>query len=162
MNLQEAEKLAREIVALVRPLCIRCEVAGSVRRKKIDDIKDVEIVAIPDSKQLFALRDVVNTHWGQPSAGAFPSKYTRIRTHVNIDFFWCSTETFGLNFFIRTGDAEYAKRGLAYWKKVSTGGYAKEARLYTAKGELVPTPEEEDVFTAMGAKFLAPEKRVRA
>lgn len=47
MNLEEASKLADEIVEELKSACERIEVAGSIRRKKPDGIKDVEIVAVP-------------------------------------------------------------------------------------------------------------------
>src|SRR5688572_27123538 len=109
MNLETVERIAKEILDTIRPFCIRAEVAGSTRRKKREDISDIEIVAIPNSAHLVQLRDIVNFQWGAPVTGKFPSKFTKVRGRYNIDFFWCDRETFGLNFFIRTGPADYAR-----------------------------------------------------
>lgn len=44
--LAEAEGLAQEVVTLLAPYCARCEVAGSIRRRR-PDVGDLEILAIP-------------------------------------------------------------------------------------------------------------------
>ena len=47
MKLEEAYKLGSALVKDMQPFCERIEIAGSIRRKKASDIKDLEIVAIP-------------------------------------------------------------------------------------------------------------------
>lgn len=160
MNYDEAIVLAMDVKRILDPLCNQCQVAGSIRRKKSFDIKDVEIVAVPNIAHIHEFMKVVNGHWGPPMVGKFPSKYTRIRGLVNLDLFWCDKETFGLNFFIRTGSAEYVMRALAHWKKITKGGYSKDARLHRANGEIVSTPTEEAVFTALQCAYMPPEKRI--
>lgn len=158
MNYAEAIKVAEEVRSVLAPLCLRCEIAGSVRRKKQADIKDVEIVAIPDSRRLFDLAAIVNAKWGTPSIGKFPSRYTRVRSAYTLDLFWADRETWGLNFFIRTGPADYSMRGLARWKQL-TGGKSEGAKLYDVNGVCHPTLEEADVFTLLKWEFVEPEKR---
>ena len=46
MKLAEAQKLTEEILDILRPLCERVEIAGSIRRKKAE-VHDVDIVLIP-------------------------------------------------------------------------------------------------------------------
>lgn len=162
MTLPEAEALADEILAAISPYCIEARVAGSVRRKKPADIKDVEIVAIPitnDWQAMQKLRDIVNQRWGAPRIGAFPSRYTQVRGRANIDLFWQTRATFGLNMFIRTGSAAWVQRALAYWKKITNGGYSEGALLHLADGTIVPTLTEEAVFEALKCKFVPPERR---
>lgn len=79
MNLETAQKFAAEVHAVIVPLCEKCEIAGSIRRQKREDIKDIEIVAIPSLAGYGDLKRVVNSKWGLPDQGRFPSKYTRIR-----------------------------------------------------------------------------------
>lgn len=166
MNLDYAKIKAAEILNTIRPLCLTasdgyslCQVAGSVRREKPDDIKDIEIVAVPAPIHMSYLKDIVNNLWGTPQIGAFPSKYTKIRAVLNIDFFWCTVETFGLNFFIRTGSREWGQKALEHWKKLTNGGYSQGAQLHRADGTIVPTPREEDVFTALQVRFVPPNRR---
>ncbi|MFZ5856757.1 MAG: hypothetical protein ACOYZ6_08000 [Chloroflexota bacterium] len=47
MKHADALKIAEELVERLRPACTRIEIAGSVRRGK-PEVKDIEIVAIPD------------------------------------------------------------------------------------------------------------------
>lgn len=159
MNLQKAEEIAERVVNDIKPFCLRVEVAGSVRRKKLDDIKDLEIVAFPNNKFLLELRAVVNNKYGPPQAGAFPSKYTKIRGLYPIDFFWANQNNWGMIYFIRTGSADFVKRALGHWKKISKGGSCSEGILYDGDGMMVPTYEEIDVFKALKTGFIQPEKR---
>ena len=46
MKLQDAQAIAREVIAALAPACERIEVAGGVRRHKPDP-HDIEIVALP-------------------------------------------------------------------------------------------------------------------
>lgn len=167
MNLQDATKIAREVVSVLMPLCTQDElgnhiikVAGSVRRQKPDMIKDVEIVAVPSNRHLRELMEIVNKKWGEPQAGKFPSKYTKIRGRWNLDIFWCTRETFGLNFFIRTGPQHFVARALGMWKSQTKGGYSEDAILHRADGTVVPTYTEQAVFEALGWNYVRPENRV--
>lgn len=166
MNYDEASKLADEIVTALRPFCHRCEVAGSVRRKKQYDIKDVEIVFIPKPECAREIADLVNKRWGEPTMGKWPSLYCKIRGRHSIDFFTTTKEKWGMIYFIRTGPGEFGQRMLAYWKTITNGGYSEDGILHLADGTLVPTLEEQDVFDALTrygkrpCPFVAPEKRL--
>jgi DNA polymerase/3'-5' exonuclease PolX len=160
MNLRDAEKIAEEVRLELLPFCIEARIAGSVRRQKVDMIKDVELVCVPDNKQLHELMAIVNSKWGEPSIGKFPSKYTRIRGAHNLDLFWSTPQTFGLNYFIRTGPQSFVTRALSIWKKTTGGGYSKDCILHRADGTPVETPDEEAVFRALGWNFVRPQNRV--
>jgi DNA polymerase/3'-5' exonuclease PolX len=165
LNLTDATKVAEDIVATLRPLCLRCEVAGSVRRKKTNDIKDIEVCIVPAPQFYRELSAIINAKWGRPSQGLWPSKYCKIRTHVSIDLFTCTRETWGLIYFIRTGPAEFSMRALAFWKTITNGGYSEEGILHLADGTPVPTLEEEDVFKVFShysgkpVPFVPPDRR---
>ena len=166
MNYDDAKSRADEIIGMIRPFCHRAEIAGSIRRKKTVDIKDIEICAIPNTVYARELAFVVNRKWGEPAAGKFPSKYTKVRAVANIDFFWPTKETWGLIYFIRTGPREFGQRMLAYWKTITEGGYSEDGILHLADGTIVPTPEEEDVFKVLAhygkrpCPCLPPERRL--
>jgi len=167
MTLSEAERLAKQTRERLAPFCKRCEIAGSTRRKKMGDIHDIEIVCIPNNAHLFELRNLVNNGMGRVDIGEFPSKYTRIRSPHNIDLFWVTPESWGLQFFIRTGPADYVAAALAYWKKITNGGFSNGGILHLPDATIVPTPEEEDVFRVLeerGGKpcrFTPPERRFK-
>jgi DNA polymerase/3'-5' exonuclease PolX len=46
MKLSRADQIAERLVREMRPYCERIEIAGSVRRRKVE-VKDIEIVAVP-------------------------------------------------------------------------------------------------------------------
>lgn len=158
MNLELATARAKEIVKRISPYCANIEIAGSIRRK-CSDVGDIEIVAIPLMPKLRELRDIVNVEWGRPEIGKFPSRYTRIRSIMQIDFFWPSPQTWGMTYFIRTGSAEFVRGALSHWKAITHGGYSKDCVLHLADDTTRPTPEETDVFTALEWKWTEPEKR---
>lgn len=125
--LGEAEALADELLGLLRPACIRLEVAGSIRRRK-ETIGDVELCAIPKlaySDDLFGLRDDVHPFneldalcaelresgelgerldkngrraWGSAMKRATFKGFA-------LDIFACTAEQWGVTFAIRTGGA---------------------------------------------------------
>ena len=161
MILEEAQALTSAVMEQVAPLCIRAEPTGVVRRKWDCDIKHIELIAIPDHRDLAklrALRDVVNRRWGNPRSGEFPSKHTSIRSAAPIDIYWVNRDTWGYMQFFRTGSVDFVLRALRYWKN-KLGGSHSEGHLYNPSGDLVPTPEEQDVFNALQCKFIDPEKR---
>lgn len=162
-SLSTAEGHAKQIHDAIGAYCLEAKTAGSVRRRKPGDIKDVELVCVPDPQHLQALKAVVNSKWGTPKSGHFPSKYTAVRSLLNIDFFWASRETFGLVYFIRTGPRGYVARALAHWKKITNGGYSDEAILWKPDGlggfVKHPTLTEEEVFAALKAPVCPPEHR---
>lgn len=166
MILKDASVLAEEARIAIAPFCAidangkpLCYVAGSVRRQKLDMIKDVEIVAVPAGKHAYAMADLVNTRWGEPQIGKYPSKYTRIRGRYNLDLFFPTIETFGLIYFIRTGPDSFCRRALAEWKKITSGGYSEDGILRQKDGTKVPTPDEPAVFAALKWNFVKPENR---
>src|SRR5437867_4027103 len=100
MTLAEAQKIADEIMATLTPFCLRIEIAGSIRRQKPENIKDVEVVLIPSPYCLSKLADIINNRWGRPSIGKWPSKYTRIRSVYNIDIFTATLDNWAMILFI--------------------------------------------------------------
>lgn len=54
LPLNQAERLAEELVELLRPACERIAVAGSIRRRKAD-IGDIELVAVPKDEEALDL-----------------------------------------------------------------------------------------------------------
>lgn len=161
MDYRTALDCANEILGALAPYCIRIGIAGSIRRKKAEGIKDVELVAIPRPANARELHEIVNSRWGRPSAGAFPSRYTKIRSARSIDLFWTDAERWGLIYFIRTGPADFSHGALAHWKRITNGGYSEEGILHRASGEVVATLEEADVFRVMNVPFIPPEKRFK-
>ena len=161
MILREATATAAAVIKAIGPLCVRCEAVGAVRRQHDTEIKVVEIVAIPNVSHLMALRDVINSRWGPPSAGPFPSKFTKIRRVVPLDFHWVNAAQWGLAVFMLTGPTTFVQPALQRWKREHEDmGCERDFRLYQSP-ELEPMKivEEMDVFQCFEAEFVKPEER---
>ena len=168
--LAEAQDLANAVVNVLKPVCQRVEIAGSIRRKKAD-IGDIEIVCIPNEVEvgLFgetdydvkAVYNALKEHGYMPFKGG--SKYIACRKFgTQYDVFVATRETWGCVFMIRTGSAEFSRKMVT--KKLH-GGYCPheyyffEGRLRSKSGTPIDTPEEIDVFNVLGLDYIEPEKR---
>jgi DNA polymerase/3'-5' exonuclease PolX len=135
--LKYARELAEDLKAQLSPYCERCEIAGSVRRRK-PVCKDIEIVLVPRPRDIGSLKAVVDK-MGKRIKGQITGKYTQrkipIYDGVNVDIFIVSLDTWGLQMAIRTGPAKYSHHVLAMgWQKK---GYHSEG------GVLYPIMKQE-------------------
>lgn len=164
MNLDQAREIAEEFIDSIDPYCHRCEIAGSIRRKKPDDIKDIEVVIIPKPEKLIELKTKLEKY--TIAKGGFPGKYIQLKYHTKtIDLFITDKARWGCIFLIRTGSSEF---NIALMKYAKSKGYGfGDGRLWQPTGEPflegsarpVYTPEEQDVFRVLGLKYIDPEKR---
>ena len=163
--------MADTVVELLRPHCIRIEIAGSIRRE-CEIVGDIEIVLIPKPYEtgLFTsgLASVVN-QWekvkGELEFGK--CKYTqRILPasivgvegkRVALDLFIADVTNWGSIFAIRTGSAEYSHEILA--KGWVSRGYKMEGGHLVYKGKVYDVLEEKDLFTRIGIPYCEPKNR---
>jgi DNA polymerase/3'-5' exonuclease PolX len=159
----EANAIALRIIRLLIPHCIRCEIAGSIRRQK-SEVKDIEIVAIPKPYQTGLFQDgiasVVN-QWekvkGELSYGQ--CKYTQriLPEGIKLDLFFAEEGNWGLIFAIRTGSADYSHNVLAKgWVK---RGYKSEKGYLVKNGKTYEVREEADLFQIIGLAYTEPKNR---
>lgn len=183
--LAEAERIAAELVELLRPACVRIEVAGSVRRRR-PDVGDLDIVAIPyvqpaldmfgdpidgqPGDELHALlNDLAEAEdialrldangrrcWGRELKRA-------LFRGLNVDIqAVLDPDTFGMWLLIRTGPPDFNKRVVTSRLSgglLPPGVQVRDGfRLYRYGGR-VPTPEERDAFAALGLPWAEPEDR---
>ena len=160
MELQKALKIAEEVLEQLRPHCERCEIAGSIRRRRAH-VKDIEIVAIPKPYDvgLFesGIATVVN-RW-EKVKGELPRKYTQriLPEGIKLDLFFATPDNWGLIFAIRTGSAEFSHQVLANrWVKL---GYKSKDGILDRDGIKHYIREEEDLFKRLGLPWVPPEKR---
>lgn len=169
MTLEYARALALGVVDLLRPLCDRIEVAGSVRRQKAE-VGDVEIVCIPKAQFDLvgqAYRTDKDIEHALYQAGLQFRKNGPKFKQFDVgdgrcDLFLTTPEQWGVIFTLRTGSAEFSHR--LVMPKALGGmlpGYLRvqEGRLVHVDGQVLETPEEEDVFRALGLSWVAPEMR---
>jgi len=157
MKLEEAQKIAEKYLDRLAPYCSRIEIAGSIRREKIE-VKDIEIVCIPEIKTMEYFCDEVNG-WkkikGEPTG-----KYTqrKLPEGINLDLFMANERNWGLIFAVRTGSADFSHKILACgWVKV---GFKSEGGILKKDGKEYEVKEEKDLFEIIGVPFVEPKLRI--
>jgi DNA polymerase/3'-5' exonuclease PolX len=163
MNYLEAIEIANRVKFRLMPHCDRCEIAGSVRRRK-SECKDIEIVAIPKDYEvgLFAKGiGLVLREWGILKGKPGPDcRYLQIRLPdgINLDLFFAEPENWGLIYLIRTGPWEYSKRVIG--SELPARGYHSVGGQLMFNSKPIPVREEEDLYRILGTPFLKPEFRL--
>lgn len=177
---REALEVAEEIYSLLEAWCVRCKVAGSLRRRK-PTVGDIEFLLIGKkltrrkdlleneeyNAALFRLDELVDQQvirprpnvkgsvsWGEKNRLAF-----HVETLIPIDFFIATEESWWNMLVCRTGGAinntrlaeAYRRRGLK-WHPYSPG--------YTDfRGNSYENHSEEDVYRNAGLRYLHPQDR---
>jgi DNA polymerase/3'-5' exonuclease PolX len=180
MKLSDASILAERLIVEMSPYCVRCEIAGSIRRQKAE-VKDIEIVAIPkiemvtDPTNLFADAIPVNRLyewalsacllWIKPGVEEIvpwtvkpDGKYWRglVASNIKLDLFLATPENWGIILAIRTGSAEFTTALVTHARQV---GMACIDGYLTQDGQRLDTPEEEDVFRLLRLEKTHPVDR---
>lgn len=163
MKHDEAFYIATRIIATISPFCIRCEIAGSIRRLK-PEVKDIEIVAIPKPYDIglfeTGIATVVN-QWkkvkGELEYGKCRYTQRMLPDGIALDLFFSERGNWGNIMLIRTGDWEFSKKfmGVLLPRK----GYKSENGWLTIGGKPIATPEEIDLFNRAGISYIEPEFR---
>lgn len=81
MKHSDALRIAQGLVERLGPACTRIEIAGSVRRGK-DDVKDIEIVAVPD---LATTPKPPRPVFGQPAPKPFKTHLDKLLFEICLD-----------------------------------------------------------------------------
>jgi DNA polymerase/3'-5' exonuclease PolX len=171
MNLREASHIASDALYLIGPYCQHKAVAGSVRRKKLEGIKDIEIVAIPlPAHDLFGIEDWKNHQVRQFLAAqtvvavamnsAKQAKFTLRGAKVEL-YLVTPPAQWGVQLALRTGPKSYS-RWLVTKRK---HGGAMPSYLRNHRGalwngdDLIETPDEIDYFNALEIPHHWPHER---
>ena len=184
--LVEGDRVAAELIAVLRPACERIEVAGSIRRRRAD-VGDVELIAVPRIEGvpgLFSptgsvnrLWDLVNnligrpgeprllaTHLTDPRMGERYAKLRHPGSGLQVDLFTARAETYGLILLIRTGPADYSRWLVTEARR--RGFHVKDGELHrgglgcgSIACERVPVPEERDVYAEFRMAVVPPIAR---
>jgi DNA polymerase/3'-5' exonuclease PolX len=161
MQYAEAKSIADELIDVLKPHCLKIEIAGSVRRKK-PQVKDIEICLVPKSinKVFNVLGKFLleqNKNFKYIKNG---SRYKQFRYRdCQVDLFTAKPDNWGIIFLVRTGSAAFSTKILSTWKKVTGGGYSRDGYLYDNNDKVVYTFEEEEVFRFCKMDFVKPEDR---
>ena len=188
MNHSLVKHLVENLVVDLSETCLRIEAAGSFRRRKAD-CGDLELVCIPKpgiprpefgQKRVFTsqldlalYRLECEERLGRRIKDGEKYKQIAITTETfgiqtvevfKLDLFIVRPETWGAQFAIRTGPADFSHK---FVTKHSQGGWLPDYLLVEdgllkvrATGEIIPTPEEADFFEAIGMPWIDPWERV--
>ena len=161
MRHAEALAIAERVVEQLQPHCERIEIAGSLRRERLE-VGDIEIVAIPKPYEvgLFesGIATVVN-QWPKVK-GELPCKYTQrvLPEGIKLDLFFARDENWGLIFAIRTGSADYSHKVLASrWAQL--GYESRDGMLHNPQGHPIPIYSEAQLFSLLGLTHVPPFER---
>ena len=164
MKLSDAEIIANRCKEILKPYCDRLEIGGSIRRKK-PEVKDIELIVIPHTYKLEEfLRFSLPEGWIiQKGKG----KYKMIQLPwVQLDLFIQTPKTWAMNYWIRTGSADYIHQAMI---RMRNQGYCSQgARLCKiffhsdCPQEIDSVDdilEEADIYRELKWDFVEPEKR---
>ncbi len=166
MELKQAEKIASDLVDILRPYCHpdRIVVAGSIRRRR-PIVNDLDIVCIPAVYYLFS--NALMRLGPLKMAG---KNIMRLDCFPNlpVDIYIASEETWATLLLIRTGSKEHNQRlcSLARDKGMHLHASGKglfkisaEVRCLGAPEERIAGDSEAEIFSALGLPFKYPWER---
>lgn len=167
-HISTAEKAALEILDAVKshPGIMRCELAGSLRRRK-ETIGDIDIVA---SARKNAVPAIMKMFTGHPSVtrvtGEGETKSSVVLSSgINCDLRIVTDAEFpfAMNYFTGSKEHNVRIRSLAREKGWSLNEYGfsaveEEGKRGTSK-RAVKCRDEADIYTAVGLPYIAPELR---
>ena len=183
--LADARKTAAALLRHLRRFCVKCKVAGSIRRKK-SVVSDIEILFIPktgekaDPNDLFGLmipvdylieelksletRGILERRKkknDQETYGEWIKLMRHVPTGIAVDFFACSPETWCSSLVCRTGGKEsnevlsYAAKARGFKWRPNGGGFSLRA----SKTIVFRVEKEADAFRFVRMPYLRPELR---
>jgi len=161
-KMEDVWPISQEVLEQLRPHCIRCQIAGSIRRGK-DLIGDIEIVAVCKPYEFGLLESGIATvvnRWEKVKGKMdIKCKYTQriLPSGIKLDLFMVQEDNWGLHLATRTGSAAYSHQVLAKgWVKA---GFRSVDGYLTKDGDKVPVKEEMELYRLIGVKWIEPRYR---
>lgn len=140
-----AEEVADKYQGLLEPFCLRCEIAGSVRREE-EWCGDIDIVLVRDESKSDEFTSLVDS-WHRLKGNADGKWMCRIprADGIMLDIVMCTEANFGWNMIARTGP---------------TNLYLNMRHHLESMDETDRNfAEEKDAFAALGMTYLEPQER---
>jgi DNA polymerase (family X) len=157
LELAKAQILAKQVESVVKPLCDKLEVVGSIRRQK-PMVGDVDFVVVGTecnwgkivqdlnkAKVICAGKSVIKLN--------FPFESSLFQ----VDFYRATEQTFGVQELIRTGSADHNMWLASY--ALSKGFRLKYSEGLIKDKVAVAGETEESVFITLGLPCPKPEER---
>ena len=170
MELDKAMDIAKEVRQYLDGSYVRCEIAGSVRRRKAD-VGDIELLCIP---RLDGISDCLDRRimglvfegilafrlnkLGRKVYGPKNKLMLHVLSGIGIDIFSTTEECWAVSMVVRTGGKVTNQRIATAALQLGYRFHAYGSGFSTPHGEIVCRSERE-VFEAVGLPYLEPESR---
>jgi DNA polymerase/3'-5' exonuclease PolX len=173
--------VAYELVNALRPVCVRIEIAGSLRRHK-PDVGDIEILYVPvvreepDPDDLFATRETNladgrimllertgvlarrQNALGREMFGPRNKLMVHVASGIPVDLFATNVESWWNYLVCRTGPAESNTRIASAAKRMGWK-WAPYSAGFARDGEMHRVDSESAVFAFVGLPYMEPRNR---
>ena len=175
MKLTQARELAEKWVEYLSEYCERIEIAGGIRRGKVEP-HDIEIVCIPKTKEerdmfgyvvadknalSFAIDGLAYGDMCKKIKDGDRFKQLALPEGINIDLFIVRPETWAVQFVIRTGPAEFSHWIVTprkYGGALPSNCKVKDGQVWQG-GQAVELTEEPEFLDFLGLGWVNPEAR---
>jgi len=163
--LLEARMIAGLLVDEIKDLCVRIEVAGSIRRRR-PVVHDIDIVLIPKPDCIDKIKGICLAH--HPLFGNMPAPKWGERLasfwyedQIQVDLYFADTHTFPIVLFIRTGSKDHNIRIMNLCGKQEKYLAADGSGMFADRLKIkqIRIDRESDIFTALGIEYLEPAER---
>ncbi len=156
LELAKAQTLAQEVENIVKPLCIKLKVVGSIRRQK-PLVGDVDFVAIASDCNWSKIQTIRKAKVICGGKSVIKIYYPFENGLFQVDFYRATEQTFGIQELIRTGSADHNMWLAGY--AISKGFRLKYSEGLLKDDVVVAGETEENVCNALGLQ--CPEPQVR-
>jgi len=157
LELAKAQTIASQVEGIIKPLCDKLEVVGSIRRQKAT-VGDIDFVAIATdgnwSKIAQVLKKSLLICTGK---SVIKLNFPFENCLFQVDFYRATEQTFGIHELVRTGSAEHNVWLASY--AISKGFRLKYSEGLLKDKVVVAGATEESVFEALGLPCLKSEER---
>lgn len=178
--LADARQIIGELVELLRPACERIEIAGSVRRGKLE-VHDAEVVIVPTPDLLPLTDDLIQYRkaqyalYGEKRIKRWGSNYRGLLFGgIKCELFMTNEDSWGYQYWLRTGPGD-ANHYIMNWLALKhvhapvrfRDGYGWHSRSWRHDGKAwvaddkrrLRIASEEDLFAVLGMPFIPPAER---
>jgi DNA polymerase (family 10) len=157
LELAKAQILAEQVESIVKQLCDKLEVVGSIRRQR-PMVGDVDFVAVATEYKwgriVQALKKAKVICAGK---SVIKLNYPYENCLFQVDFYRATDQTFGIQELIRTGSADHNMWLASY--ALSKGFRLKYSEGLIKDEAVVAGESEESVFRALGLQCPKPQLR---